>query len=289
MNQNMKWRSLFIFAIVLLCVYGLLGRPAFPTSLGQVGENFRQRIKLGLDLQGGTHMVLQVQIGEAIAQECNQTIDRFTQRLRDKNVKVGDIRRISDTQILVGNVPYEQAAAFRDLAQSEFPEWDVALATGQANGYMLTLKPARIAQIKQQTMDQSVETIRRRIDALGLTEPTIAPTGRQDTEILVQLPGFGDPARAKAVIQAGGQLELRKVDDGPFPSEAEALASRGGILPAESELLPGKFEGAQPGRAAGEVFYLLDRIPVVTGRDLRSANPGADPDNPGRGEGSLTI
>ncbi len=289
MNQNLKWRAVFILVIVLLCVYGLLGRPAFPISWNQVEDNFRQRIKLGLDLQGGTHLVLQVQVEEAVAQECNRTIDRITQRLHDKGINVGEIRRVSDTQILVANVPYEQAAAFRDLARNEFPEWDVSLASGQANGYLLTLKPARIAEIKQQTMDQSVETIRRRIDALGLTEPTIAPTGRQDNEILVQLPGFGDPARAKAVIQAGGQLELRKVVDGPFPSEAEALAAHGGILPASTEILPGKFEGAQPGQAAGEVYYLLDRIPVVTGRDLRSASAGPDPDNPGRWEVNFTI
>jgi preprotein translocase subunit SecD len=289
MNQNIRWRILFILVIVLLCVYGLLGRPTFPTSPRQVADNFRQRIKLGLDLQGGTHLVLQVQVEEAIAQECNQTIDRLTQRLRDKNTKVGEIRRISDTQILVANVPYEQAAAFRDLVQSEFAEWDVALAAGQASGYMLSLKPARVAEIKEQTMEQSVETIRRRIDALGLTEPTIAPTGRKENEILVQLPGFGDPARAKAVIQAGGQLELRKVVDGPFPSEAEALASHGGILPPGTELLPGKYEGGQPGQAGGEVYYLLDRIPVVTGRDLRSASAGADQDNPGRWEVNFTI
>jgi preprotein translocase subunit SecD len=289
MNQNIRWRIIFILVIVLLCVYGLLGRPTFPTSPSQLEDNFRQRIKLGLDLQGGTHLVLQVQVEEAIAQECNQTIDRLTRRLRDKNIKVGDIRRISDTQILVANVPFAQTAAFRDLIQSEFGEWDLAPAAGQTDGYMFSLKATRIAGIKQQTMDQSVETIRRRIDALGLTEPTIAPTGREENEILVQLPGFGDPARAKAVIQAGGQLELRKVIDGPFPSEAEALASHGGILPAGSELLPGKPEGGSPGQAGGEIYYLVDRIPVVTGRDLRSASAGADQDNPGRWEVNFTI
>jgi preprotein translocase subunit SecD len=289
MSQNIRWRSVFILLIVLLCVYGLLGRPAFPTSLSQVEDNFRQRIKLGLDLQGGTHLVLQVQVEEAIAQECNQTIDRLTQRLHDKGINAGEIRRVSDTQILVANVPYAQVDGFHDLAQSEFPEWDVSPAAGQTNGYMLTLKPARIADIKQQTMEQSVETIRRRIDALGLTEPTIAPTGREDNEILVQLPGFGDPARAKAVIQAGGQLELRKVVDGPFPSEAEALGAHGGILPPSTEILPGKFEGNQPGQTGGDIYYLLERIPVVTGRDLRSASAGADEENPGRWEVNFTI
>ena len=78
-------------------------------------------------------------------------------------------------------------------------------------------------------MTQSLETIERRINALGLTEPTIQPRGgRNSNEILVQLPGEGDPTRAKAVIQAGGQLELKLVEDPvPYPSESAALAAHG--------------------------------------------------------------
>ena len=86
-------------------------------------------------------------------------------------------------------------------------------APGEASGYLLTLKPSTIAAIQEQTMSQSEETIRRRIDALGLTEPFVAPYGQGDNEIIVELPGEGDPNRAKSVIQAGGQLELRRVED----------------------------------------------------------------------------
>src|SRR3989441_12498903 len=80
-------------------------------------------------------------------------------------------------------------------------------------------------------MDQSEETIRRRIDALGLTEPVIQQHGRGENEILVQLPGEGDPTRAKAVIQVGGQLEPRRVaDPTTYPSQAAPLAAQGGDL-----------------------------------------------------------
>ena len=110
----------------------------------------------------------------------------------------------------------------------------------RSNGYLLTLKPSVIADLRRDTMDQALETITRRINALGLTEPTIAFTGRGDNEILVQLPGEGDPTRAKAVIQAGGQLSLNRVaDDQTYPSEAAALAAKGGVLPPGTEILPG--------------------------------------------------
>ncbi len=97
---------------------------------------------------------------------------------------------------------------------------------------LLTLRPSAIARIQETTMTQSLETIERRINALGLTEPTIQLHGRKDNEILVQLPGEGDPTRAKQVIQAGGQLELRLVEDpNPYASETAALLRMAAFCP----------------------------------------------------------
>ena len=214
MNPNLKWKALFIAAILLLCLYGLVGLPEFPSSWSQARANFSRRIKLGLDLQGGTHLILQVQVQEAVSQYTDQTLDRLTAQLRDKNIGYGQIEKKSDTQILVSNPAPEQSGAFRDLLSDQFRDWDAAPAAG--GGYLLTMKPATVAYIQNQTLDQAEETIRRRIDALGLTEPVIQKHGRGENEILVQLPGEGDPTRAKGVIQAGGQLELRRVVD-PAP------------------------------------------------------------------------
>ena len=214
MNPNLKWKVLFITAVILACIYGLIGLPTFPTSWAQVKSNFGQQIKLGLDLQGGTHLVLQVQVQEAIAQETDQMVDRLTKQLRDKNVKYDEIRRVDDTHILVRNVDSAEVSTFRALVQQQYGNlWDPSPAAGEQASYTLTLKNSAIAQIQENTMTQSLETIDRRINALGLTEPTIQRRGRNENEILVQLPGEGDPSRAKAVIQAGGQLELRLVED----------------------------------------------------------------------------
>ncbi len=121
---------------------------------------------------------------------------------------------MDDTHILVRNIDPAQLSTFRDIVTAQYGNvWDLSPAAGDPSGYMLTLRSAAIAQIQDQTMQQSLETIERRINALGLTEPTIQLHGRKDNEILVQLPGEGDPTRAKAVIQAGGQLELKLVED----------------------------------------------------------------------------
>ncbi|MGH9580688.1 MAG: hypothetical protein ACRD2R_06830, partial [Terriglobales bacterium] len=250
MNPNLKWKALFILAVILLCIYGLVGLPKFPTSWAQVKQNFDQRIKLGLDLQGGTHMILQVQVQEALGLHCDTSIERLRRQMGESNITYEEIRRQDDAfpvvigqRILVRNVNPDQIGAFRDLVRDSFADWDMAPAEGEPSGFRLTMKPSVVAQLRTDTLRQSVETIRRRIDALGLTEPIVAEHGRGENEILVQLPGEGDPTKAKQVIQAGGQLELRRVvSDRTFNSEAEAFASYGGKLPEGTELMRGRVE-----------------------------------------------
>ena len=292
MNPNLKWKALFILVVILSCVYGLFGLPTFPTSLAQLKDNLGHQIKLGLDLQGGTHLILQVQVQEAIAQETDQTVDRLTSQMRAKSIRYDEVRRVDDTHVLVRNVPSDQLSIFRDLVSAQLGNtWDMSAAAGESSGYTLTMRPSRIAEIQEQTMSQSLETIERRINALGLTEPTIQPHGRKDNEILVQLPGEGDPTRAKAVIQAGGQLELKLVEDpNPYPSQTAALAAKGGILPSGTELVPGRSESRSSSPAdTGENWYLLSRAAVVTGRDLRSAAENRNTNNPGQWQVNFSL
>ena len=272
MSSNLKWKAIFIAAVILVCFIGLVGIPEVPKSLSTLKSNFANRIKLGLDLQGGTHLILQVQVQEAISQETDQVLDNITKALRDKTIRYDEVRKLSDTQILVHNLAPEQAGTARNIIADQFPDWDISPAPGEASGYLLAMKASHVADISQRTMAQAEETIRRRIDALGLTEPLVAPYGQGDNEIIVELPGEGDPNRAKSVIQAGGQLELHLVlDSTPYPSEAAAMAAHGGVLPPNSQLVQGKSSASSTGQPAPVSWYVVDRVPVVTGRDLRSA------------------
>jgi len=287
MNPNLKWKVIFILVVVALCLYFIVGLPTFPTSLALLKDNFAHQIKLGLDLQGGTHMILQVQVQEAVAQETDQTVDRLTTTMRQRNIHYDEVRRVDDTHIIVRNVPPDQFSQFRDLLHDQFENsWTVGSAPGEPDATLLTMRPTTVAAIEETTMSQTLETLERRINALGLTEPTIQPHGRvgQDNEILVQLPGEGDPAAARRVIQAGGQLELKLVEDPQtYPSEAAALATKGGVLPPGSELVQGSSQARTPsGQSGGDTWYVLNRTAAVTGRDLRNATENRNTDMPGQ-------
>jgi preprotein translocase subunit SecD len=287
MSSQLKWKFALIAFVIVACIFGVFGmqgsNPSFPTSWTHLKENLADRIKLGLDLKGGSDLVLQVQLGEAIGLRCDAAVDDLKKQIHDKNIGVGEVREVDNTHILIRDVDPATSANLRDLITNQFTDWTMSPAAGETNGFLLTMKPSVISDLRKQTMDQALETITRRINALGLTEPTIAFTGRADDEILVQLPGEGDPTRAKAVIQAGGQLELQKVvDDQAYPSESAALAAHGGVLAPGTVIVPGKAEGN--GAQAGQVFYILDRSPIVTGQDLRGATPEPSTNYPGQYE-----
>ncbi|HWF36958.1 MAG TPA: protein translocase subunit SecD [Candidatus Acidoferrales bacterium] len=289
MSSQLRWKFIFIVIVILACVIGLIGIP-MPTSFAQVKQNLADRIKLGLDLKGGSNLVLQVQVEEAIGQRCDEAVDQVKKALHDKNVNFGEVRRVDDTHVLVRNVDPATSGTFRDLIDQQFTDWNISPAAGENNGYLLTMKPSVVQDLRTETMDQALETITRRINALGLTEPTIAFTGRGDNEILVQLPGEGDPTRAKSVIQAGGQLQLKLLaDETTYPSQAAALAAHGGILPAGTEIVSGKSESTAPGQTPQQVYYILNRAPIVTGQDLRGATPEPSTSNPGQYDVEFTL
>jgi len=199
----LKWKALFILLVILFCIYYLIGLPEFPKSFAQVKREFSHQIKLGLDLQGGTHLILQVQVQEAIAQETDQTVDRLANEFRAKNIHYDELRRVDDTHILIRKSIRSALSVPRPDQRAIRQRLGPLAHGGDPSGYTLTLRASAIAQIKESTMTQSLETIERRINCPGLTEPTIQrPRRRNDNEILVQLPGEGDPTRAKAVIQA---------------------------------------------------------------------------------------
>ena len=108
MNSNLKWKAVFIAIVILICLIGLVGRPDFPPkSWAGIKSNFGQVIKLGLDLQGGTHLILQVQVQEAVSQETDQVLDNITKQFRDKTIRYDEIRKLGDTQILIHNIATE--------------------------------------------------------------------------------------------------------------------------------------------------------------------------------------
>ena len=280
MPSKIGKRTLVILAVVLVSVFGIIG---LPTSMSQLRENMRERIPLGLDLRGGTHLILQVNVHDAINAEADQTIERLKQTLDQRQVTFAAMTRIDarniteDGGILIEGVPPEQNSALREAIDQTELNW---LLVPESSGYRLTLRQPVLADLRQRTLAQSVETIRNRIDSLGVSEPTIQERGQGEYEILVQLPGVDDPQRVKELIQTTALLEIKKVEDGPYPSREAALTTRSGVLPTGTELLESVElpEGVVSGAPVRE-WYLVARTPAVTGRELRSAQPGRDENN----------
>jgi preprotein translocase subunit SecD len=285
MEIRIRNRVIIIAVVLVLCILGIICYPAneqeiigFPRTFQRLKENVRNRIRLGLDLSGGTHLVLQVQVEDAI----NVTVDLAQERLRDelhaKGIPASVEKKKENGRIflLITGVPQDKTNDLQTLAAEQFPDWDLTRRAGDPLARELSLKASAAAAIRTQALEQSRNTIRNRIDQLGVTEPTIADYGGQtDYELVVQLPGVDDPSRVKDIIQSTAMLTLKIVQDGPYSSREAALAAHGGILPPDSELLPGRRETSGEGQGV-EAWYLVSRIAAVTGRDLRDARPGPD-------------
>lgn len=274
------WRNLIIaLAVTLVCLYGVIG---VPTSIDDIKQHLADNIPLGLDLKGGTHLILQVQVQDALRTDADTGIARLREELRAQNIAFSSITRndpqtIDDAdsiEIKIDGVPADRRTDFQAAVSGLMPEWNVD-SVG-AESYTIKPKPSELARLKADTLTQSMATIENRINGLGLTEPVIQQHGRADAshEILVQLPGVSDPARVMELLQMSAQLEIQEVLDGPHPSRQAAIAAHNGVLPANSELVPYSTRGFD-GQLTEE-WYILNRTPIVSGRDLRNARASRD-------------
>jgi preprotein translocase subunit SecD len=296
MGIKIRNRVIIIAAVLLLCILGIICYPAseqetvgFPMTYQRLKENVRNRIRMGLDLKGGTHLVLQVQVEDAISVTVDLAQERLRDELKAKGIPANVEKKAEGgkTYLLITGIPPEKSGDVKTLADEQFPDWVLAGKAGDPLARELSLKASAAAALRTQALEQSKTTIRNRIDQLGVTEPTIAEYGGQtDYELVVQLPGVDDPGRVKDIIQSTAMLTLKIVRDGPYASREAALAAHGGILPVDSELLPGRRESSGEGQG-GEAWYLLNRIAAVTGRDLRDAQPR--PDENGRPSVSFNL
>ncbi len=276
MTKNLTAKVLIIIAVLIFFLFGIFGIPKSFTPAGLLAA-LQDRIHLGLDLKGGTHLILQVQVNDAISADSDRAIERLKDDLKAKNINYAEITKPDPQQhpelISIKGVPPESIADFRSLVSDRLPDYD--LASGADNSFTLTMKPSIVKDTKGKAQQQAIETIRNRIDQLGVSEPVIQEHGLGDYQILVQLPGVDDPARVKEIMQSTAMLEIRQAKGGPYGSEQEAMQANGGILPADTVLMKGKNIGAQ-GQANADEYWLISRASAVSGSDLRTADAGRD-------------
>ena len=235
-----------VIFLVLTAIAIIYLTPSFVGELPSWWSDYlpTDRIHLGLDLQGGTHLVLEVKVEKAIENTVERIKDDMTKLLRDKGIATTEISRRGNQIIL--KAPAASADKFRDLLKSEFGNLAIVNSQAGAGGvdFVLGLNEKELRALRDQTVDQSLETIRNRIDQFGVSEPIIQRQGQQD--ILVQLPGIQDPERAKEIIGKTALLEFKLLDETHGVEEA----LRGGPPPGDEILYQDAARGE--GRVSGD-------------------------------------
>ena len=285
MNKNLRWKIITILT-VLVVFFGIGVYPILAQrySLPMPGWLQAKQLKLGLDLKGGVHLVLRVHTDDALRITTTTTSEQLREALRNANVNVGAIAVQSPLAFRVEGVPQDKDAEFRSLADQEAAT-NYERTSGVGGSYDFTMKPNIERNLREQTVVQALDTIDRRVNDLGVAEPTIARHGNQGDQILVQMPGVTEVARAKEIIRNTAILELKLVEAGPAPSREALLQSRNGVLPPDMEVVTG---AAQPNSGdTGTVYFLVRKVAAVTGRDLRGAQPSMDEN--GRPAVSFTL
>ena len=277
MNKNLLAKTVLIIAVLIAFLFGIFGIPGSFSGQGLLTA-IQKRIHLGLDLKGGTHLILQVQVNDAINADTDRSMERLKEALKSANIAYGEISK-PDPQnhpelIVIKGVPPELSSELRRVVSDKLPDYD--LTSGVENSWTVAMKPSVANDTRKKAVQQAIETIRNRIDQLGVSEPVIQEHGLGDYQILVQLPGVDDPARVKEIMQSTAMLEIRQAVKGPYPSEQAAMQDNGGVLPPDSVLMRGNALHPQSGEENTEVYWLISRSSAVSGSDLRTADAGHD-------------
>jgi len=275
MTKNLLYRLLIIVGITLIFLFGMFGIPKSFSGQGLLAA-LTDHIHLGLDLKGGTHLILQVQVNDAVNVVAQNAMEVLKDQLRNRKIDYSDIsqpdqQNTPDHLVVKGLQPASRSDLL-SIVQERLPEFDVT--GGPNNSWNLSMKPSALTDLKNKAVTQAIDTIRNRIDALGVSEPTIEEHGLGQYQILVQLPGVDDSGRVKDIMQSTAMLEIKQSLGGPYPSEQAAMQDKGGVLPADAILLPGH---SMPGaETEGQAWYLVSRISAVSGKDLRDAQASRD-------------
>lgn len=277
MPQNIKWKATVILLTTLVCLYGIIG---LPKSKEELLANWNKNIRLGLDLKGGSLLILQVKVQDAFKAEAALQIERLKEQLSAQAIAYASIdhtepaslQEADKVEIHIKGVPVEKTQAFRALSAEQMPSW--VLTPVNSTDYRFNMKPTEAQALKKDTVERSMHTIENRINGLGLAEASVQQRGGADSEaeILVSMPGLDDPARVKSILQTAALLELYEVREGPFNRQEDALAKFGGVLPLGTKMVRSMVRSQDQ----GEGWYVVARTPVITGRDLRDARPAQD-------------
>jgi preprotein translocase subunit SecD len=251
MKKGLQWKAILVFGVLALSIF-----LAYPP---------KDKIKLGLDLKGGIHLVLQVLTEDAVNMETDQEIARFQELFKKNNVTFQTASKERPGRFVFSGTAADQEGKTRDLIDQYTRDWDYSFS---GDKLAFTLKAPVVLFLKDQAVNQVRETITNRIDQFGVAEPLIQRQGAE--RIVVELPGVSDPDRVKGLIKVTAILEWKLVKAGSAPDEETLLKDFGGKVPEDQEVVKGDASRGEAG------FFLVSRVASVTGKDLRMVRRSVD-------------
>jgi preprotein translocase subunit SecD len=264
-SKRLSWRAVLVGIVILLAFIYLI--PSIGKDLPQWWSGIlpQEKIRLGLDLQGGVHLILEVESMKAVESTLERVVEEVRRDLREDKVRYVDLKRQGTDRIDLTLMREEDGKILQDIAERNYQDFDLALLSVEAGQpkYQLVLKPRAKTHMMKMAAEQALETIRNRIDQFGVTEPDIRP--QEDQRILIQLPGIKDPKRAIDLIGKTALLEFKLVDEDH--SVEEALK---GDIPAGSEVLYQVIVDPETGQSR-RVPYLLKKRTALTGKYITDA------------------
>lgn len=275
MNKNLRWKLITVVAVfALFFALGVYPVLANRYHLPAPAWLKAKQLRLGLDLKGGVHLVMRVQTGDALKIHTTTTSEQLREALGTAGVAVSSIALSSEKAFKVEGIPQDRDQEFRRLAD-EHTAAQYDRSSGAGGAYEFAMKPNIEVDMREQTVVMALETIDRRVNELGVTEPNISRYGESNDQILVQMPGVSDVQRAKEIIRNTAQLELKIVEAGAAPTKEALLQAHGGQVPQDMDIVSGSADTGD----SGTMYYLVRKVAAVTGQDLRGASATIDENN----------
>lgn len=266
MLKNLRWRGVMVLVLILLAFLYLT-----PTLSGKLPGWWssilpQEEIHLGLDLQGGMHLVLGVEVDKAVENALDMDLEGLKTELRERNIRFRELGRQGIEGLAVTLMREGDEEALQDLVDTQYREYSKeADPNKEGASYRLTLNSETKTQVRQMAADQVLKSIRNRIDQFGVSEPDIRP--QEGYRLLIQLPGVKDPDRALALINQTALLEFKLVDE-----SMSAEAALGGTVPPGSEILYEVSSDPETGDLIKTNPHLLKKRTLLTGEYVKDAS-----------------
>ncbi|HEY8459696.1 MAG TPA: protein translocase subunit SecD [Blastocatellia bacterium] len=279
MNRNLRIRGIIIAVVTALCLVVMFGPWNKPKgysrsasdfySPSKLKQNLTENIHLGLDLKGGTHLVLQVRVDEVIKKLTDDDRAKAEEELKKANIPFTAVKAPANGMIVIETPDASRHNEIRDKLNFFGDAWSVT-TSGSPASVTYTLSKSVADQYRREATEQAKIIVEQRVDAFGVAEPTIQRYGRDENhQILVQMPGVDDPQRVKDLIGRVAQLEIKAVvpPAQKYATREEAEIALAGAT--DKEVV--KYSEKRGDGTADEGFYILEKNPVITGSDLRTA------------------